>query len=68
MTSLASSIRPPITTVCPVRTRALVSASRVVMTGALSAASTVCCVSWLASCRMRNDTNPSSLIVGITVS
>ena len=44
------------TTVCPVFTIALVSASRVVMIGAFCAAATVCCDSALTSWSKRKVT------------
>ena len=50
------SMRPPMTTVCPLRTTALVSASRVLMTEAPSAASTFCDVRELTSWSIRKVT------------
>jgi hypothetical protein len=50
--SRLSPIRPAITTVCPSRITVRVVASRVEITGALSADWIVCVVSVLTSCRI----------------
>src|SRR5439155_15263704 len=56
MACCVSPMTPPITTVCPVLTMALVSASRVVITGAFCAAAIVCAERALTSCRRRKVT------------